>query len=116
MALTTIELEDQLRAIDAMIVELRRSAGIRVADGPSHEEARVRYEVLKAIAADLRGRLDRPRSLALGEIERAIRRMLATKGPLGYADGQMLALASCLTRHWPFVRQALEHYGEASAE
>ena len=49
-------------------------------------------------------------------VERAIRRMLATKGPLGFADGQMLALASCLTRHWPFVRQALEHYGEASAE
>lgn len=116
MSLTTIELEDQLRAVDDMIMEISRSARARVADGPSHETTRLRYEVLKAVAADLRARLDRPRSLALGEIERAIARMTASKTRLGYGEGKMINVCATLVRHWPFVRQALEHYGEASAE
>lgn len=116
MSLTTIELEEQLRAIDEMIVELKRSATARVADAPAFEATRLRYEVLKAVAADLRARLDRPRSLSLGEIERAISKMTASKTRLGYEEGKMLHVCSTLVRHWPFVRQALEYYGEESAE
>ncbi len=116
MALTTIELEEQLRVIDEMIVELRRGAMDRVGDGPSHEATRVRYEVLKAVAADLRARIEKPRSLALGEIERAIAKMTASKTRLGYEEGKMLHVAAMLVRHWPFVKQALENFGAESAE
>ena len=116
MSLTTIELEEQLRAIDEMIVELKRTATARVGDAPAFEASRLRYEVLKAVAADLRARLDRPRSLSLGEIERAIAKMAASKTRLGYDEGKMTHVAATLVRHWPFVRQALENYGEASAE
>lgn len=116
MTLTTIELEDQLRTIDEMVVELKSGAIKRVADGPAHETARLRYEVLKAVAADLRARLERPRSLSLGEIERAIRKMTDSKTRPGYEEGKMIYVAATLVRHWPFVRQALEHYVEASAE
>jgi hypothetical protein len=71
---------------------------------------------LKAIAHDLRARVDIPRSNALGELERALKRMEQSKTEIGYDRNRMAEVAKVIINKWPFIRQAMEEFGEESAE
>jgi hypothetical protein len=84
---------------------------------PADSGARRQFEILKAIAADLRVRVDMPRSHALGVLARGIESARRTKGARGgYDPGMLIALAQTLINKWPTVSQALESFGEESAE
>lgn len=106
MAVKVFRADEKLEVIEA-ILESDRHNGV-------HKTKR--HDVLKAVAADLRVRADRPRSLPLGEIERAIKRARESITSLGYDQRKLVSVAETLIHHWPFVSQALEHFGEESAE
>lgn len=110
MTLHVFTLEEKTAIIHALIVEARNQKG---AWG---SESYRRYEILKAIGADLRARQEMPRSLALGELHRALQRVKQSKTPLGYDPNALISAAQMLINKWPFVSQALEHFGEESAE
>jgi hypothetical protein len=101
--------------IDAMHIELTaiKRAGFK----PGSAQQR-QYNVLKAITADLRAQQIFPRSLPLGELERALESMKAAKpaGLPGYPQDKMAHVANIVIHRWPFIRQALEAFGEETAE
>lgn len=98
--------EEKLRAISSLLDDLRISKGRSDPD----------YIALKSIASDIKSLIELPRSNPLGEIERALQRTHASKTALGYDTGQLSSVAYTVMKHWPIVRQALEHFGEVSAE
>lgn len=65
------------------------------------------YNVLKALAKDLRGRLDRTPSTTEHEIERRI----VTVQKYGSRTDHLNALAHEVMKRWPTVKQALERFG-----
>jgi hypothetical protein len=99
--------------IEAMTLEVER---VRKLPRPFGSPAQRRHEILKAVLADLRARAIFPKSQPLGELERALVKMKESKTALGYETGQMIAVTGVLVNKWPFIRQALEQYGEESAE
>ena len=105
MSLHTFTIEEKIEVVERLIVSLRHQR-----NGAAMEQA----DILRAIAADLRSRGDLPRSLALGELERAIARIKRSHTGLGYSDTAMRAAAETLVNKWPTVRQALEKFGEES--
>lgn len=110
MSLHVITLEEKLAVIDAVLDDLRPKAR-------ADRRLMALYEPLQAIAADLRGRQELPRSQALGELHRALERMKASKTSLGNYDQARLAeVANVVVRKWPTIQQALEQFGEESAE
>lgn len=98
--------EEKKRALSAALDD------IRIADGRNHPD----YLALKALMGDLIGRMELPRSNVLGEIERALQRTHDSRTALGHDSGQLASVAYTVMKHWPVIRQALEHYGEVSAE
>lgn len=110
MSLKSFPIEDMLTAIDIEIAEARSAR--RDPGSAAHRH----YEVLKAIAGDLRGRQALPRSNALGEMERAIFQAIRSKSSSGYDDGKMNAIAQVVINKWHTIRQALERFGEESSE
>lgn len=95
--------ERQLEIVEEMIANLRAQRQSET------------VQALKGIAADLRARLDLPRSNALGELEREMQKLADSKTIGGYPPGRMIAVAHVIIRKWPTVRQALEQFGEESA-
>ena len=104
-----ISLDDKIRVIDRVIAEARRDA--KVDDAIAE-----RLPALKSIAADLEARREYPRSHALGELERILDRVLRSKTANGYDENQLNNLARHIINRWPFISQALEQFGEESAE
>lgn len=96
--------EDQLRIVEEIIERLRSER---------HGET---VAALKTIAGELRTRMELPRSNALGELERAMRRLHESKTALGYDQRQLAAVANVIVSKWPTVRLALEQFGEESCE
>lgn len=74
------------------------------------------YLALKALMHDLDGRIALPRSNTLGEIERALQRTYASRVGVSYEVGHLSQIAYTIMKHWPVIRQALEQFGEVSAE
>lgn len=109
----SIKVYPLLDKIDAMAVEIEESRKARRAPGSAEHR---HYEILKAISADLRGRQQLPRNNTLGEIERALDQLKQSRTPEGYDTGQMIRFANLLVNKWPTISQALEHFGEESAE
>ena len=103
MSLHVASLEERLAAVEAAIVGLSRAGW----DGTP---------ALKAVASDIRARMEIPRSNALGELERAIEKMKRTKTSLGYEQREMVAVAYVIIKKWPFIRQALELFGEETSK
>lgn len=99
--------------IEVLGFEIERARAARRSPG---SEAHRRYEVLKAISNDLRGRQQLPRSNALGELERAIQRAIGSKTALGYDAGRLADIANVVVNKWATISQALEQFGEESAE
>jgi hypothetical protein len=97
--------EDQLRIVEEIITHLK-----------FQDRQGETVTALKTIAGELRARMELPRSNALGELERAMRRLQETKTSLGYDQRQLAAVANVIVSKWPTVRLALENFGEESAE
>jgi hypothetical protein len=114
MSLHTFKLEEKLAVVERAIVTQRRFG----TTGLNSREAEDQFSVFKALAADIRARLDRPRNLALGDLERGLKKIEETGGDnaSGYDPAALIAVGNLLIRHWPFVQQALEHFGAESAE
>lgn len=108
MALHVMSIDEKVEAIERVIV-MARENGVR----SSHPDF---FDTLKAIAADLRARQELPRNNALGELERAIARMKNSKTDLGYDERLMVAVANVVINKWSTIQQALENFGEESAE
>lgn len=110
MSLHLFTLDEKLDAIHMELVSIKRAG---FAPGSAQQR---QYNALKAIAADLRAHQIFPRSQPLGELERALESMKATKTALGYSQDKMAHVANVVIHRWPFIRQALEKFGEESAE
>lgn len=109
MTLHVITLEEKLAVVEKAITDLRKKAR----QDPVHRQ---NSETLKAIAADLRARIELPRSNALGELTRALTLAKAKKTALGYEHNWMIYVANIIIHKWPTISQALEQFGEESAE
>lgn len=107
MSLHLYTSDQQLEGVERLIQDLR---------GDYSPATRRNVDILKSLAAELRARLDIPRAISLGELERALLNMKRSKTPLGYDRNKMAAVTEVLIKHWPFVRLALEHFGEETAE
>jgi predicted esterase len=110
MTLNLFSIEDKIAVIEAEIAEARQFR--REPGSPMQRH----YQILKAIAADLRARAEHPRSNALGALERELTRLRSSKTALGYDQGRIIELATLVVSKWPTISQALERYGEESAE
>jgi hypothetical protein len=112
MSLKLFSPSDKLAVIEEIIIAERHKAK---ANGTSARGAR-RYEILKSIAEDLRSRQDMTRSNPLGELERQLRAVVGSKTSLGYSATTLQAVGNAVVNKWPFISQALERFGEESAE
>lgn len=111
MALKTFSLDDKIGAMHLEIVDARRS------DRPPGSPAQRQYEILKAIAADLRGRQQMPRNNTLGELGRLLEKMkCAPRNGNGFDRDYTTAVVNLVVSRWPTISQALEQFGEESAE
>jgi hypothetical protein len=106
-----ISLEEKIAAMSETLDVARRSKR-----APGTPEAK-RYHILAAICGDLRGRQALPRNNALGQLERALERLAKAPQTDGCFDrGYLQDLAQTLISQWSTVAQALELFGEQSAE
>lgn len=96
--------EKQLKIVEEIIARMREDR---------HSET---VAALKTVASDLRANLELPRSNALGELERAMDKLYASKTALGYDQRTMVAVAYVIVKKWSTVRQALEQFGEEGME
>jgi hypothetical protein len=113
LSLRVVSLEDKIAAMGEAIDRARR------ADRPPGSVSQLHYDALKAVCADLRGRQELPRSQTLGELGRLLLRM--KDGPRvqegrHYEPNRMIAVANFVAGRWPTISQALELFGEESAE
>ncbi len=113
MSAPVFSIEDKINALDMEIKEMRDDAR-RAGPGTAlHRQ----YEVLKAVTADLRARQQLPRNNALGALEREIIRMKAARLASGaYQPNHAMEMANVVVSKWPVISQALERFGEESAE
>jgi hypothetical protein len=101
VSLHTLTVEEKLRAVEEMIREsLVMGAGERAS-------------VLKAIAADLRARLDLAPTVALVEIERRVNAVARSRGSItgSYDPAKLHLLGEGVAARWPVIKQALELLG-----
>lgn len=97
---------DKLATVEVMIETLRRPG---VIDD--------RVTILKAIAADLRGRLGNAPSVAEHELERRLSAVERARERGADERGAVIGLGEELVGRWPCVKQALERFGaEVEAE
>ncbi len=109
MSLHVITPEEKLAVIQAAISATRKKART----DPVH---RKNFEVLKAVAADLEARIAFPTSNTLGSLRRGLDLVKQSKTALGYDQGRLLHVANIVISKWPTISQALEQFGEESAE
>ena len=95
--------EEKLREVENLIEAIRQTSRSDADDR--------RLAVMKALATDLRGRLDTAPNIALTELERRVAAAVRSKSSLGYKNGAMVGLGEELIGRWPTVRQALEKFG-----
>ena len=110
MTLRLFTIEEKLAALHVELVEARRELR------PPGSNAQRHYEILKSIGADLQARRELPRNNALGDLERRLAQVARSKTALGYDRNQMAELANVVINKWSVISQALECFGEVSAE
>lgn len=104
-----IPLDEQIRMVDSMLQRFGPRKG-------HTQEQQALATVLKAIHANLVARQQHPRSLPLGELERALDRAVQSKSALGYEIRDLANIANVVIRRWPHIREALEWFGEETAQ
>lgn len=90
--------QEKLDEIERLIITERKFAGMDV-------------YVLKAIAADLRARLEGTPSAALADVERRVVAVARSRSPRGYDPAKLHVLGEGVAVHWPVIKQALEKFG-----
>jgi hypothetical protein len=112
MSLHLFTIEEKIKAVDIEIAEFRNRPR-----PPGSANAR-HWQVLKSIAQDLRAQQQLPRNQVLGELERSLERVKIDRPEeSGHYDANRIrGFFNLFVARWPIVRQALEHYGELSAE
>ena len=95
---------DKLRTVELLIEDFRWARNDDAL--PEH----LTYRVLKAIASDLRGRMNGSAEDARREIGLRIAGAIRSKTALGYERGMMLGVAEELIGRWPVIEQALERF------
>lgn len=111
MSLDVFSIDDKIAALELEIAEARKFR--REPSSPMQRH----FKILKAIAADLRARQQLPRSNALGALERELVRLKASRDARGsYDAGRAAEMANIVVSRWPTISQALEMFGEESAE
>lgn len=96
--------QEQIETIESLIEAIRQTAR-----APADDR---RLAVLKAVAADLRGRIGSAPTVALHELERrmtAVRRH--PRGSGGDRVNAQIGVAEELVCRWATVKQALEKFG-----
>ena len=110
MAAKLFSLDDKIGAMHLELVDARRK------DRPPGSPAQRHYEILKAIAADLRARQEITCSQTLGELGRMLERIKSAPEVNGYDHGRLVNMAHFIIGRWPLIQQALENFGEESVE
>lgn len=108
MSLRMFTVTEKRQVIDEITAAERRQAQ---ACGQPLRMAR-RYQVLAAIAADLRARESLDRHGVLDQIERDLRAAVEVKDVNGFSPGALEALANTFISKWPILSQALESLGK----
>lgn len=106
MSLNGFSLDDKICLLDDYLFDMRKT-------GRRYSEE---HQILASIAKDLRARRDFPKNNTLGSLEREIASVLASKKVGGYDHGRLVHLGHMVVSRWPTIAQALERYGEESAE
>jgi hypothetical protein len=103
----------QVQELDAIIALCRQGAvGTRRRPFQPTEH---QVAVLKAIAADIRGRMPGVPGTALRELQRRIADAAASRTAAGWDAGAMRGIAEQLIGYWPAVRQGLERMDAETA-
>ena len=97
-----IDLQAQIDAVERLIEDLRWARGDPTA--PEH----VTYLAMKAVARDLRGRLEGKAGEARAAIGSRIADAVRSATVLGYRDSHMIGLAQEVIGRWPTIEFALE--------
>ncbi len=105
MSTHTLTPEEKLRVVELVIQTMRP-------DGRKDPN----LLALKEVAADLRARCDLPRNNTLGSLARALELVKQSKTALGYDQGRLINVANIVVNKWATISQALEQFGEESAE
>lgn len=100
MSVRTVSIEEKIKAVEDILVGLRRGGAAKVAIESG--------DALKEIAKDLRARLPGRQSEVAAALERRLEAVEKSKHPHGYGTGAMIGVAQEIIRHWPVIRQALE--------
>lgn len=95
---------DKLEVLERLITDYRWARGM----DPHTRGAAFAYVTLKAIAADVRARMDSAPTVADVELQRRVDAVVASKTAVGYDGGRLAALATEVLNRWPVVKQALE--------
>lgn len=96
MSFSPITTAEKIAFVERLITEERDRTGYR-------------NEILKAICADLRGRLECAPSVALFTLEQ---RMVAlSRQPQNNRMNAQIGVAEELVARWPTIKQALERFG-----
>lgn len=105
-----MKLEEKLAAVERCIVDFRwaRSAGPA---GPSALE-RHTYLALKEIAAELRAAKPAVPGETRALLEREVVRALASKTPLGFNAGNLVAIGQLVVGRWLEIRHALREFAD----
>lgn len=107
MSVGIFSLDAKVEALNLEIEEARK--GRREPGSALHRH----YQVLQAIAADLRARQPLPRNDALADLEAALRLMKSARTNAGHYDqARMIAVAEVVVGRWPVISQALEKFKE----
>ena len=113
MSFKNFTIDEKRLAIERAVVVLKKH-GYRKTD-PDF------YRAFTSVLADLATRAEYPRCNTLGQLDRALTTLVTfrnreEKDLGGYDKGQLIALAMLVISKWPTISQALEQFGEESAE
>lgn len=106
MGIKVFTIEEKIELIEDIIVFLRKR-------GNRGDE---QHAILIALVKDLRARRDFPRSNTLGALSREVRSVLDSGDDFDKRHGRLIHLGNMVLNRWPTISQALEQWGEESAE
>lgn len=103
----TFTVAEKIEVVDNLIESLRWTRSERAT------RSHVTYLILKAIAADLRGRAPEAAGEAQKSLYRRIEAAKRANNGRHYDPGMMFGIAEELIGRWATVEQALERFGES---
>ena len=109
---------DKLAFLEELIEVVRAERRIRALEtraGAEPSDTR-RFELLKALAADTRARLEGAPSAAMSALQSRLDAVDRSKTGLGYSRDRLISTAEELIARWPVVKQSLELFGHTAED